>query len=114
MTLPTFMFGATGTWCLAPPDIHPCVCVPPCFAVNLPGFFYGLTASGDPTATACPEDTYGLGLRKQRACPACPTGFITYGKTKQTNIQSCSEYLILSVSTATANCWADVDEPMLV
>jgi len=61
-------------------------------AVNLPGYMFALNAAtGDPGAVPCPADTFGPGLRKQRACPPCPTGFTTVGKTKQTSMNACGE-----------------------
>lgn len=60
--------------------------------VNLPGYMFALdAATGDPNAVPCPVDTFGPGLRKQRACPPCPTGFTTVGKNKQTTMNACGK-----------------------
>jgi hypothetical protein len=48
-----------------------------CAAVNVPGSSYSVDAAGNPSSTTCPINTYGPGLKKQRACVPCPTGFIT-------------------------------------
>jgi len=41
-------------------------------AVNLPGTYYAVDASGQAAAVLCPPHQYGPGLRKQRACVDCP------------------------------------------
>lgn len=60
-------------------------------AVNLPGYSYDITAAGTPSATLCPLNTYGPGMKKQRACVPCPTGFTTNGKLGQTSANTCGE-----------------------
>lgn len=65
-------------------------------AVNLPGYYYDLvatgnTTTGDPKAFPCAEDTYGPGFRKQRACPRCPDGLATFGKVQQTSLLKCDK-----------------------
>lgn len=38
-------------------------------AVNIPGTYYAVDAETEaPMAITCPADTYGPGLKKQRAC----------------------------------------------
>jgi hypothetical protein len=62
-------------------------------AVNLPGTYYTIDAlAGTVGAVTCPVDTYGPGLRKQRACVPCPPNYVTNGKTGQTSPMQCSEY----------------------
>ena len=48
-------------------------------AVNNQGYSYDVAANGFPTQAQCPANTYGPGLRKQRACVPCPPGYITLG-----------------------------------
>ena len=63
----------------------------PCLAaVNLPGFYYTLD-NNQPGAVQCPINTYGPGLKKQRACVPCPTGFTTNGRVQQTMPHACGE-----------------------
>jgi len=57
--------------------------------VNVPGYFYSADASGNPSSTICPVDTYGPGLRKQRACVPCPPGYTTRGQTGSTSTRAC-------------------------
>ena len=60
-------------------------------AVNVPGSFYKLDAGGQPSSVTCPVDTYGPGLRKQRACVPCPPGYVTNAKTGQSSARACGE-----------------------
>lgn len=64
--------------------LSPCACA----AVNLPGFYYTLD-NNVPGAVQCPVNTYGPGLKKQRACVPCPTGFTTNLKIQQTLPTAC-------------------------
>lgn len=59
-------------------------------AVNLPGYSYDLTDTGV-MAVLCPVNTFGPGLRKQRACVPCPTGYVTMGKVGQILPSACGE-----------------------
>ena len=58
-------------------------------AVNVAGTSYSVDASGNPSATTCPADTYGPGLRKQRTCVPCPPGYTTNTLTGQPRASSC-------------------------
>lgn len=57
--------------------------------VNVAGTFYSVDASGNPSATTCPVNTYGPGQRKQRACVPCPPGYTTNGATGQSRATAC-------------------------
>lgn len=56
--------------------------------VQLPGFYYTID-NGNPGAVQCPVNTYGPGLKKQRACVPCPTGFTTDLRVQQTMPTAC-------------------------
>ncbi len=58
--------------------------------VNLPGYSYSADASGNPDQAVCPINTYGPGLRKQRACVPCPPGYVTQATT-QSKASACGE-----------------------
>lgn len=61
-------------------------------AVNLPGFYYFANFSAGVVASSlCPEDTYGPGLRKQRACVPCPVGFSTVGRAGRAAPTACGK-----------------------
>ncbi len=62
----------------------------PWLAVNLPGYSYSADASGNPDQAVCPINTYGPGLRKQRACVPCPPGYVTQATT-QSKASACGE-----------------------
>jgi hypothetical protein len=65
-----------------------------CPAVNVRGTFYALdAATNTPTATECPVDTFGPGLKKQRACLPCPPGYTTNGGVRKTKSSECREFL---------------------
>lgn len=68
---------------------HLCRCC--CPAVNTPGTYYQLNATGSPTAITCPQDSYSPGLRKQRACVPCAPGFTTADLSAQRSSQACGE-----------------------
>lgn len=66
-------------------------------AVNLPGFYYFANFSAGVVASSlCPEDTYGPGLRKQRACVSCPVGFSTVGHAGRATPTACGKKALLS------------------
>lgn len=67
-----------------------CTCVLP--SVNLPGYFYSITAAGAPSATPCGPDSYSPGWKKQRACVPCPTGFSTAGAVEAKAPTACGTY----------------------
>jgi hypothetical protein len=67
------------------------LCLCSCPAVNTPGTYYQLNATGSPTAVTCPQDSYSPGLRKQRACVPCAPGFTTAGLSAQRSSQACGE-----------------------
>ena len=61
--------------------------------MNLPGAFFTVDAvSGEPGQTTCPVDTFGPGLRKQRACVPCPPGYSTKGLTGKTSSRDCCKH----------------------
>lgn len=63
--------------------------------MNLPGYYYSTVGpDSDPRAIACPQDTFQVGLRKQRGCVSCPVGMTTANRTMQTNIGACGELLL--------------------
>jgi len=66
---------------------------PDCFmaAVNPPGTAYTLNEAGTPNTTTCPEDSYGPGLKKQRACVPCPPGYTTNGAVGQRSVRACGK-----------------------
>lgn len=66
------------------------ICLP---AVNLPGFSYSVDSRGNPSVLRCPVNTYGPGLKKQRACVPCPTGFSSNGKDGQSSSAACGKRL---------------------
>jgi hypothetical protein len=70
------------------------LCLPalPVPAVNLPGHFYTVN-NGEPSQDVCPINTYGPGLRKQRACVPCPPGYSTLDQTARSKASDCGEYL---------------------
>lgn len=58
--------------------------------VNDKGYYYSINpTTSDPSATICPVDSYGPGLRKQRACVPCAPGYITNGATGSTVATAC-------------------------
>lgn len=69
----------------------PITCAALAVAVNMPGYSYDVDAIGTPSAKLCPLNTYGPGMKKQRACVPCPTGFTTNGRTGQTLPTACGE-----------------------
>ena len=70
--------------------------------MNLPGYAFTVVGpDGDPAAVPCPEDTYQVGLRKQRGCVPCPPSYTTFNRTMQTNLGACGEWLL-------RECEADV------
>jgi hypothetical protein len=61
-------------------------------AVNLPGTFYTISLDGQTVDQQdCPVNTYGAGLKKQRACVPCPTGYSTMGGTAKTSPTDCGK-----------------------
>jgi hypothetical protein len=73
-----------------------CVCPDPTIllypAVNLPGAFYSISTDGQTIDQQdCPANSYGAGLKKQRACVPCPTGYSTMGATAKTAATDCGE-----------------------
>jgi hypothetical protein len=70
-----------------------------CLPVNTPGYSYSINATGYPSQTACPMNTYSPGFKKQRACVPCPTGFITTAD-KQVNPSQCCEFPLLPFSSS--------------
>ncbi len=51
--------------------------------MNPPGSYYTLV-NEEPSAVKCPQNTYGPGLKKQRACVPCPPGYTTQAVNKDT------------------------------
>jgi len=63
-----------------------------CFAaVNPPGTAYTLNEAGPPDTISCPEDRYGPGLKKQRACVPRPPGYTTNGTVGQRSVRACGK-----------------------
>ena len=65
-----------------------------CFAlaVNMPGTYYVISSDGKTIdQMTCRADTYGPGLKKQRACVPCPTGFSTVGVLGAASPNQCGE-----------------------
>jgi hypothetical protein len=61
--------------------------------VNTPGNYYVIDATGqNVTQVPCPINTYGPGLKKQRACVPCPTGFTTNLMTSRFSPTACSKF----------------------
>lgn len=60
-------------------------------AVNAAGTSYSVDAAGNIVVAACPQDTYGPGMKKQRSCVLCPPGYTTNGATGQTTDAACGE-----------------------
>jgi len=60
-------------------------------AVNPPGTAYTLNEAGTPNTTTCPENSYGPGLKKQRACVPCPPGYTTNGTVGRTSVRACGK-----------------------
>jgi hypothetical protein len=81
-------------------------------AVNLPGTYYTINGlAGIVGAVTCPVDTYGPGLRKQRACVPCPPNYVTNGKTGQTSPMQCSKYN--RAASGASSAWAQAQLIML-
>jgi len=68
-------------------------------AVNPPGTAYTLNEAGTPDTTTCPQDSYGPGLKKQRACVPCPPGYTTNGTVGQTSVRACGKEPATSTAT---------------
>jgi len=60
-------------------------------AVNPPGTAYTLNEAGTLSTTTCPQDSYGPGLKKQRACVPCPPGYTTNGTVGRTSVRACGK-----------------------
>jgi hypothetical protein len=60
-------------------------------AVNIAGTYFAYGVDGSPKSVECPTDSYGPGLRKQRACVPCPPGYTTAGVTGSVSISACGE-----------------------
>jgi hypothetical protein len=67
------------------------MCQLACGAVNAAGTSYSVDAAGNIVVAACPQDTYGPGMKKQRSCVPCPPGYTTNGATGQTTAAACGE-----------------------
>jgi hypothetical protein len=63
-------------------------------SVNVPGTYYTVVSTWNSTSidqVLCPDNTYGAGFKKQRACVPCPTGFTTNGLVGATAPSACGE-----------------------
>lgn len=61
--------------------------------VNPPGTYYSLdSSSGVASATPCPVDTFGIGLKKQRQCVGCPSGYTTASVSGASSLSQCGEW----------------------
>jgi hypothetical protein len=77
-----------------------CCCHTACLVlapVNIAGTSYTVDAAGNIVVTACPQDTYGPGMKKQRACVPCPPGYTTNGATGQSSAAACGKQLPLAM-----------------
>ena len=73
-----------------PPRMLAPACAAAVLTVNSRGYAY--TTSGTSIGQElCPEDTYGPGFKKQRACAPCASGFTTDGLTARWRPDQCGE-----------------------